>query len=88
MSEQCGKLRGTIQATGALAGRMFGRCALTGAVAIPQTSGGASTWSELQEKPFETIGDNLNVTGDGALRAIVPPAMERLANSEIEELLK
>lgn len=87
MSKQCGKLQGTIQATGALAGRMSGRGALTGAVAIPQTSSGASTWGQLREKPFETIGENLGVTG-GALRAIVPPAMERLANSEIEELLK
>lgn len=38
MSEQCGKLRGTIQATGALAGRMFGKGALAGAVAIPQVA--------------------------------------------------
>lgn len=78
MSEQRGELRGTVRVAGALAG----------AVATPQTSGGAATWSELQEKPFETIGDNLNVTGDGVLRAIVPPATERLTNTEIEELLK
>lgn len=87
MSEQCGKLRGTIQTTGALAGRMSGKGALAGAVAIPQTSGGASTWKQLREKPFETIGENLGVAG-GVLRAIVPPATERLTNTEIEELLK
>lgn len=87
MSEQCGKLRGTVQATGALAGRMSGKGALAGAVAIPQASGGASTWGQLREEPFETIGENLGVTG-GALRAIVPPATERLTNTEIEELLK
>ncbi len=87
MSEQCGKLRGAIQAAGALSGSMSGRVALAGAVAIPQTSGGVSTWAQLREKPFETIGENLGVT-DGALRAIVPPATERLTNSEIEELLK
>lgn len=78
MSEQRGELRGTVRAAGALAGRMT----------VPRSVGGAATWSELQEKPFETIGDNLNVTGDGALRAIVPPATERLTNTEIEELLK
>ncbi len=87
MSEQCGKLRGTVQATGALAGRMSGKGALAGAVAIPQASGGATTWGQQREKPFETIGENLGVTG-GALRAIVPPATERLTNTEIEELLK
>ena len=87
MSEQCGKLRGAIQATGALSGSVSGKGTLAGAMAIPQTSGGASTWGQLREKPFETIGENLGVTG-GALRAIVPPATERLTNSEIEELLK
>lgn len=49
--------------------------------------GGATEWSELLNKPFETIGDNLGVTPDRALYAKVPIA-ENLTNSEIEELLK
>ena len=49
--------------------------------------GGATEWSELLNKPFETIGDNLGVTPDQALYAKVPIA-ESLTNSEIEELLK
>lgn len=49
--------------------------------------GGATEWSELRNKPFETIGDNLGVTPDQALYAKVPIA-ESLTNSEIEELLK
>lgn len=53
MSEQCGKLRGTIQATGAL----------SGSVAIPQVVGGASSWDTLPGKPFDTIGAGLKVVG-------------------------
>lgn len=49
--------------------------------------GGATEWSELLNKPFETIGDNLGVTPDQVLYAKVPIA-ESLTNSEIEELLK
>lgn len=63
MSEQCGKLRGTIQTTGALAGRMSGKGALAGAVAIPQVVGGASSWDTLPGKPFDTIGAGLKVVG-------------------------
>lgn len=48
MSEQCGKLRGTIQANGALAGRMSGKGALAGAVAIPQVVGAL-----LYDGPYE-----------------------------------
>lgn len=38
MSEQCGKLRGAIQDTGALSGSMSGMGALAGSVAIPQVA--------------------------------------------------
>lgn len=48
MSEQCGKLRGTIQATGALSGSMSGRGALAGSVAIPQV-----TNALLYDGPYE-----------------------------------
>lgn len=48
MSGQCGKLRGTIQATGAPAGRMSGKGALAGAVAIPQVVGAL-----LYDGPYE-----------------------------------
>lgn len=53
MSEQRGELRGTVRATGALAG----------AVAIPQVVGGASSWDTLPGKPFDTIGAGLKVVG-------------------------
>lgn len=71
------ELKGTRQPSGELVGR----------VVIPRSTGGATEWSELLNKPFETIGDNLGVTPDQALYAKVPIA-ESLTNSEIEELLK
>lgn len=48
MSEQCGELRGTMQATGALAGSMSGKKILAGAVAIPQV-----TNALLYDGPYE-----------------------------------
>lgn len=36
---------------------------------IPQGGGGASTWSEIENKPFETIGSGLSVDGQGVLSA-------------------
>ena len=66
MSEQCGKLRGTIQAIGALAG----------AVAIPQVVGGASSWDTLPGKPFDTIGAGLKVV-DRALEVDTTNAVEQ-----------
>lgn len=71
------ELKGTRQPSGELVGR----------VVIPRSTGGATEWSELLNKPFETIGDNLGVTPDQVLYAKVPIA-ESLTNSEIEELLK
>jgi hypothetical protein len=70
------ELKGTQQPSGELVGR----------VVIPSSTGGATEWSELLNKPFETIGDNLGVTPDQALYAKVP--VESLTNLEIEELLK
>lgn len=70
------ELKGTRQPSGELVGR----------VVIPSSTGGATEWSELLNKPFETIGDNLGVTPDQALYAKVP--VESLTNLEIEELLK
>lgn len=70
------ELKGTRQPFGELVGR----------VVIPSSTGGATEWSELLNKPFETIGDNLGVTPDQALYAKVP--VESLTNLEIEELLK
>lgn len=70
------ELKGTRQPSGELVGR----------VVIPSSTGGATEWSELLNKPFETIGDNLGVTPDQALYVKVP--VERLTNLEIEELLK
>nr|DAI76867.1 MAG TPA: hypothetical protein [Caudoviricetes sp.] len=71
------ELKGTRQPSGELVGR----------VVIPSSTGGATEWGELLNKPFETIGDNLGVTPDQSLYAKVPIA-ESLTNSEIEELLK
>ena len=34
---------------------------------ISQGGGGASTWSEIENKPFETIGSGLSVDGQGVL---------------------
>lgn len=70
------ELKGTRQPSGELVGR----------VVIPSSTGGATEWSELLNKPFETIGDNLGVTPEQALYAKVP--VESLTNLEIEELLK
>ena len=36
---------------------------------ISQGGGGASTWSEIENKPFETIGSGLSVDGQGVLSA-------------------
>lgn len=58
-----------------------------GNVVPGKAQGSATEWSELLNKPFETIGDNLGVTPNRALYAKVPIA-ESLTNSEIEELLK
>lgn len=58
-----------------------------GNVVPGEAPGSATKWSELLNKPFETIGGNLGVTPDQALYAKVPIA-ESLTNSEIEELLK
>ena len=58
-----------------------------GNVVPGKAQGSATEWSELLNKPFETIGDNLGVTPNRALYAKVPIA-EPLTNSEIEELLK
>ena len=62
MSEQCGKLRGTIQATGALAGSMSGRGTLTGAVAIPQVVGGGNY--HLQAKSVTPTKEQQSVAPD------------------------
>lgn len=70
------ELKGTRQPSGELVGRAV----------IPSSTGGATEWSELLNKPFETIGDNLGVTPEQALYAKVP--VESLTNLEIEELLK
>ena len=59
-----------------------------GTLAFEQTViGGTAEWTQIRNKPFEAIGDNLDVTPDNYLYAIVPD-MEKLTNSEIEEMLK
>lgn len=60
------ELKGTRQPSGELVGR----------VVIPRSTGGATEWSELLNKPFETIGTGLKVE-DGALMVDTTNKMEQ-----------
>lgn len=35
--------------------------------------GGASSWDELTDKPFKTLGETLQVDDDGVLNIVIPP---------------
>lgn len=60
------ELKGTRQPSGELVGR----------VVIPRSTGGATEWSKLLNKPFETIGTGLKVE-DGTLMVDTADEVER-----------
>ena len=60
------ELKGTRQPSGELVGR----------VVIPSSTGGATEWSELLNKPFETVGAGLKVT-DRALEVDIASKVEQ-----------
>nr|DAE33629.1 MAG TPA: hypothetical protein [Caudoviricetes sp.] len=70
------ELRATLRPAAGLSGAVRDTASLAGKVAMPTSVGGAGSWDELADKPFDTVGAGLKVT-DRALEVDIASKVEQ-----------